>query len=218
MLHYANPRLNGYVYRRKKRCGKPNCRCAKDAKYRHTVYQLQYRDLGKQRSEHVPKTQVGALRARIKKNKERDKLIRKILKDFLAFAKLVRRGGGLPLNACGALPSGFTVPRSLLLETALWTDTIGRVLPDLSVLQVIQAYSASIDIARALEKTPCETGENDLYSLSMFYLAKHLLDALSDVFSTSSDSRIPFRNLRYIPNKAWESMGIVQDLIPSLIV
>jgi len=86
-LRYSNPKLSGYIYRRKGKCGKPNCKCAR-TKHRHTAYQLQYRELvggkWKQRSEYIPKCRVRALRARIKRAKERDREFLAIFKDFLA--------------------------------------------------------------------------------------------------------------------------------------
>ena len=94
-LRYTTPRLCGYVYRRKVRCGKPNCRCAKDDKYRHTAYYLQYRERvngkWKRRSEYVPKNKIRALRARIKRAKQRDREIRETTRAVLDLANSVAK-------------------------------------------------------------------------------------------------------------------------------
>ena len=86
-LRHIDPRLTGNVYRHRKKCGKPNCRCAKASKWLHSSYQLQYRvkldGQWKQRTEYVPKSKVKALRQRIHRAKARDTEIRDIVKQFV---------------------------------------------------------------------------------------------------------------------------------------
>jgi hypothetical protein len=91
---------------------------------------LQYRDLvngqWKQRTEHVPKNKVGALRARIKKAKQREREWRKIVKDFLA-----------------------TNPPWVKKCEAI--SNIGEVIPHLSVSQAVKIYSSLVKMSRS----PC---------------------------------------------------------------
>ena len=95
-LRYYNPRLAGNVYRSKRRCGKSNCRCSKDRKYRHPFYVLEYRERvdGQwiRKREYVQKAKVKALRQRIKRAKERDKEMRETTRAFFEnMPRLVKR-------------------------------------------------------------------------------------------------------------------------------
>lgn len=87
-LRYYNPRLAGNIYRSKHRCGRSNCKCAKSKKYWHPAYYLEYRQRvdgqWKRRREYVPRSQVRALRARIKRAKQRDLQMQKNTRDFLS--------------------------------------------------------------------------------------------------------------------------------------
>jgi len=86
-MRYKTPKIYGYVYRRRKKCNKLNCRCHRNDKYRHTSYQLQYREWvdgqWKQRSEYVQKSKVRALRARIKRAKQKDLERQQSIRNFL---------------------------------------------------------------------------------------------------------------------------------------
>jgi hypothetical protein len=86
-LRYSNPRFSGNIYLGTHRCGKPNCRCAKSKKYWHSAYYLEYKELvdgqWKRKREYIPKKKVRALRARIKRNKQREKETKKAVKEFL---------------------------------------------------------------------------------------------------------------------------------------
>lgn len=102
-MRRTNPKLCGYIYRRRKKCGKPNCRCAKDDKYRHIAYYLQFREWingkWKRRSEYVPKSKVRALRARIKRAKQKDLAMQNNTRKFLSqMPRLVKRIKSNPLN------------------------------------------------------------------------------------------------------------------------
>jgi len=87
-FRHSKPKLCGYIYRRKVKCGKPTCHCAKDDKHRHSAYYLQYRERinGKwfRRSEYVPRSQVRALRARIKRAKQQDLKMQAQTRKFLS--------------------------------------------------------------------------------------------------------------------------------------
>jgi len=148
-LRFTNPRLNGYIYRRKKRCGYPNCRCAKSEKYRHTAYWLQYRELvdgeWKRRSEYVPKEKVRALRARIKRAKQRDREAKEITQGFLIIAprlvKLLERN----IN-----------PDETLELVVYWAKTMSKkkLITQLSALQSAKVATRLLDVIIALSKMP----------------------------------------------------------------
>lgn len=86
-LRYYNPRLAGNIYRSTHRCGRPNCRCAVSKRDWHPAYYLDYKQWHRGRGwvrqrEYVPKSQVKALRQRIRRAKERDRQRRQLLKHF----------------------------------------------------------------------------------------------------------------------------------------
>ena len=140
-MRYTQPKLCGYIYRRRKKCGKPTCRCAKDDKYCHTSYQLQYREFvgGKwvQRSEHIPKDKVRALRARIKRAKQRDKETKESVKEFLDQApKLIKRLHN---------PSDFTA----LVEVKEITDKTLKIKPQ-NLRQLMNITSGMVKISAAI--------------------------------------------------------------------
>lgn len=74
---YKDPRAYGNVYRSTRRCGCTACRCCTDRKYWHSYYYLAYTQKvdGKyvRRWEYIPKSEVRALRQRIRRTKARER-------------------------------------------------------------------------------------------------------------------------------------------------
>jgi len=131
-MRYTNPKLCGYIYRRKVKCGKSTCRCTKSKKFRHTAYYVQYRErvngTWKRRSEYVPKMKVKALRQRIKRAKARDKAMQKNTRDFLfKMPRLVNRIKRNPFDiralddAEKLMNSLKQNPKSHLTKLQIWT-------------------------------------------------------------------------------------------------
>jgi len=141
-MRYTNPKLCGYIYRRRKKCGKLTCRCAKDDKHRHTSYQLQYREFvgGKwvQRSEYVPKNKVRALRARIKRAKKKDLENQKAVKDLLT---------SVPRLAKRLEHHDFTA----FVEAKELTDRTLKIKPQ-NLKQLMQITSQIVQISAAILK------------------------------------------------------------------
>jgi predicted transcriptional regulator len=137
-MRYTNPKLCGYVYRRRNKCGKPSCRCAKDNKYKHTSYQLQYRELVKgkwvRRSEYIPKNQVRSLRAKIKRAKQKDKETKEAVKDFLDQVPSLAERLKNPFDT----EAGETISKAL---TDLWQSLRMKSLLDLD--RVFNRFSKS---------------------------------------------------------------------------
>lgn len=136
-FRYTNPRLNGYIYRRKKRCGK-------NGQYRYTAYYLQYRERvdgkWKRRSEYVPKNKVRALRARIKRAKQRDREAREIMQSFLSTVPRLVKNLKHNIN-----------PDETSKLIDLWTKIISdeKVMNQLSALQATKLCCSLTDIILA---------------------------------------------------------------------
>ncbi|MBC8462382.1 MAG: hypothetical protein H8D67_30800 [Deltaproteobacteria bacterium] len=142
-IRYTDPKLCGYVYRRKVRCGKPTCRCSKLEKYRHSAYYIQYREWvngkWKRRSEYIPKKKVRAFRARIKRAKQREKETKEAVRLFLDQApKLIRRLKN---------PDDFTA----IADAKNLTDKALKIKPQ-NLKQLMQITSGIVNISAALLK------------------------------------------------------------------
>ncbi len=140
-FRYTNPRLTGYIYRRKKRRGK-------NGKYRYTAYYLQYRERvdgeWKRRSEYIPKNKVRALRARIKRAKQRDREAKEILNSFLSTTPRLVKNLKHNIN--------FDETSKLI---DLWTEKMSdqKVINQLSALQASKVCCSLTDIILALENS-----------------------------------------------------------------
>ena len=95
-LAYYNPRMSGNVYRGTRKCGKASCRCSISAKHKHPFWRLEYRvkhnGRWMRKKEYVPKSEVKALRQRIKRAKQKDMQRRQQIAFFIQQASHLLKG------------------------------------------------------------------------------------------------------------------------------
>jgi len=81
-LARIGPFVAGSVCRVKRRCGYPNCRCAKGQP--HWAYALSYKVKGKTKTVHVPKDLVPEVQAWVNEYKRIKKLMREVSRNSVA--------------------------------------------------------------------------------------------------------------------------------------
>ena len=95
LAHY-NARLGGNIYRGTRKCGKASCRCSISAKHKHPFWRLEYRvkhnGRWMRKKEYVPKSEVKALRQRIKRAKQKDMQRREQIALFMQKASHLLKG------------------------------------------------------------------------------------------------------------------------------
>jgi hypothetical protein len=81
-LSRCKPLVAACLYRVNRRCGNPNCKCARGEF--HTAHVLTYKVKRKTKAVHVPKDMLEEVREWVKEHKRVKKLIREISKNSLA--------------------------------------------------------------------------------------------------------------------------------------
>jgi hypothetical protein len=152
-LRYSNPRLSGNIIRAKRKCGKANCRCSQSKKYLHPYYYLEYKELvngrWKRKREYVSKSKVRALRAKIKRAKQKENRDKKILKQVPLIAKKLAHN-----------PFDFNTLR----EVQEVTDKMLKIKPQ-SLKQLMQVTSGMIDIVAGIIKPKMNHNHEPVISL-----------------------------------------------------
>lgn len=92
-IRYKDPKLAGVIVKEAVKCGKPNCRCARDKLHRWYYY-LYYRELvngeWKLKKEYIPRNRVKYMRRKISQIKSEDKQLKLELGRNILFLKIIK--------------------------------------------------------------------------------------------------------------------------------